>query len=75
MGFARNWREQIREQQQLVYLAPGPHAPGSLRAPAVPSNMPSLSLIHIYVGTEQHALAGAVIVGAGIADQGDRRCV
>ncbi|PPT66369.1 hypothetical protein XarbCFBP8130_00205 [Xanthomonas arboricola] len=42
-GFTRNWREQIREQQQLVYLAPGPHAPGSLRATAVPSNMPSFA--------------------------------
>ncbi|PPT61146.1 hypothetical protein XarbCFBP8150_09260 [Xanthomonas arboricola] len=42
-GFARNWREQIREQQQPVYLAPGPHAPGSLRANAVPSDMPSFA--------------------------------
>ncbi|WP_425522129.1 M13-type metalloendopeptidase [Xanthomonas arboricola] len=46
-GFARNWREQIREQQQLVYLAPGPHAPSSLRANAVPRTCrPSYRLSH-----------------------------
>ncbi|MBB3826101.1 M13 family metallopeptidase [Xanthomonas arboricola] len=43
LGFARNWREQVREQQQLVYLASDPHSPSHLRAIASPSNMPQFA--------------------------------
>ncbi|MBB5865322.1 M13 family metallopeptidase [Xanthomonas sp. 3058] len=43
LGFARNWREQVREQQQRVYLASDPHSPSNLRAIAAPSNMPAFA--------------------------------
>ncbi|CAE6796966.1 Neutral endopeptidase [Xanthomonas arboricola pv. corylina] len=43
LGFARNWRGQTREQQQLVYLASDPHSPDNLRAIASPSNMPQFA--------------------------------
>ncbi|MBO9786726.1 M13 family metallopeptidase [Xanthomonas phaseoli] len=43
LGFARNWRERVREQQQLVYLASDPHSPSNLRAIASPSNMPQFA--------------------------------
>ena len=43
LNYARSWRGQTREQQQLVYLASDPHAPDNLRAIAPPSNMPSFA--------------------------------
>ncbi|MCC8557876.1 M13 family metallopeptidase [Xanthomonas vesicatoria] len=43
LGFALSWRGQVREQQQLVYLASDPHAPDHLRANASPSNMPQFA--------------------------------
>ncbi|MBD4861992.1 peptidase [Xanthomonas citri pv. citri] len=43
LNYARTWRGQTREQQQLVYLASDPHAPDNLRAIAPPSNMPSFA--------------------------------
>ncbi|PPU75809.1 peptidase [Xanthomonas cucurbitae] len=43
LGFARNWRGQIREQQELVNLASDPHSPSKLRAIASPSNMPQFA--------------------------------
>ncbi|PPV07238.1 M13 family metallopeptidase [Xanthomonas bromi] len=43
LSFARSWRGQTREQQQLVNLASDPHAPDNLRAIASPSNMPSFA--------------------------------
>ncbi|KAB7770055.1 M13 family metallopeptidase [Xanthomonas maliensis] len=43
LGFARNWREQMREQMQLMLLASDPHAPSHLRAIAAPSNMPQFA--------------------------------
>ncbi|ALS95287.1 hypothetical protein ADT26_18670 [Xanthomonas oryzae] len=43
LNYARSWRGQTREQQQLVYLASDQHAPDNLRAIAPPSNMPSFA--------------------------------
>ncbi|MET1023574.1 MAG: M13 family metallopeptidase [Pseudoxanthomonas sp.] len=43
LNWARVWRGDIREKQAIVYLNADPHAPGSLRAIAAPSNMPQFA--------------------------------
>ncbi|MGZ9928189.1 M13-type metalloendopeptidase, partial [Escherichia coli] len=43
LAFARSWRQRVRDQQQMVYLASDPHAPAKLRAIASPSNMPQFA--------------------------------
>ncbi|MBV6840859.1 M13 family metallopeptidase [Xanthomonas euvesicatoria] len=43
LGFARSWRGQAREQQEMMLLTRDPHAPDRLRAIASPSNMPEFA--------------------------------
>ncbi len=43
LNWARVWRGDIREKQQLVYLNADPHSPIKFRAVGAPSNMPAFA--------------------------------